>query len=438
MNYSFTVVNSKNQHYLGFYDVENGILVSENKGLTFPSKSKNVTKELSIVMGTNCNLNCEYCFQQKDRKLYKPSKSMKVSDIEPLIQKLKCLDLSAVRRIVLWGGEPLLYFKVMKVLSPRLKQEFPWIKKHFFSTNGLLLTPEIINWCYNNDIHFQISDDGDNSFRGNKAVNKLPQIRQMVKDFLNEHPDAKISVHSVISKNNLDVNKIVQTTLANYGEHIGVSFASLHSPTEAKVLPKSAYLFTPEEMRLVYTSVFKLLTGPQRVLVDDKYLQYARKLFTSRQNTPFACPSGNGNQIAIDGFGNVFPCRSAPFEARIVLNDISKYPQHSWRELTKDHFTPTDARIHCKNCLIKNVCCGLCSIVPNQSIDLLCNSSFAFYFAATQAVLKNLFDVTITEIIDGDEHCKQMFNLLGDPFAYDQAVENYAKVKKQQIQIQVA
>lgn len=96
---------------------------------------------LNVFIGYGCNLKCGYCLQAPEHARDPAAPLMPRADkfIERVIPFVK---KNGVRQIAYWGGEPLLYWKVITRLHEAFREagvEFDLIK---FTTNATLLEPE--------------------------------------------------------------------------------------------------------------------------------------------------------------------------------------------------------------------------------------------------------------------------------------------------------
>ena len=85
-----------------------------NEVYQFPKKDKQI-KNLKLQLGVNCNFKCKYCIQASGDSYM--SKSVSFDDAVKLINALKDkLDLSGLKKIELWGGEPFVYWPLLESL----------------------------------------------------------------------------------------------------------------------------------------------------------------------------------------------------------------------------------------------------------------------------------------------------------------------------------
>lgn len=113
-------------------------------------------KTLVLKLGGQCNLNCKYCHCK--RVSFEFNK-----DIFPYIER------EGFDTIVFSGGEPLLYWKYIKLTLETLGKE----KTYKIVTNATLLTQEIVEYFNKYNVHVGISYDGDNKSRDFKYLPKF-------------------------------------------------------------------------------------------------------------------------------------------------------------------------------------------------------------------------------------------------------------------------
>lgn len=102
-----------------------------------------VTKIL-IKLGGECNINCKHCHCDMEEFSFN----------EDVIRWIK-LQPNLVD-IIFNGGEPLLYFDVMKDIVAKLGDKY----HYSMVSNGTLLNDEIVKWVNENKIRYAISFDG--------------------------------------------------------------------------------------------------------------------------------------------------------------------------------------------------------------------------------------------------------------------------------------
>lgn len=118
---------------------------------------------ISLKLTDNCNLKCSYCYEGEHNN----GTNMKLSTVNSIINfierycKLKNKDKQII--IGLYGGEPLLKFDLIKYFidkMKKIKEEYCLDVNYIMTTNGTLLTNEVIDYIKENDIALSLSIDG--------------------------------------------------------------------------------------------------------------------------------------------------------------------------------------------------------------------------------------------------------------------------------------
>ena len=109
-----------------------------------------------FLVTSNCNLQCKYCFQEKEPDLHQRKKTTK-NVIDALVRYCK---ENQITNISLFGGEPLLYYDLFYYSVTQLKKIIPSIQIGLI-TNGTLIDKKILEFIQDNNITIALSLDGD-------------------------------------------------------------------------------------------------------------------------------------------------------------------------------------------------------------------------------------------------------------------------------------
>lgn len=112
-------------------------------------------KTVLIEITNMCNMRCIHCYNSFDRELHPKPCYMALGDVKLIIEK--CISYK-LNKLYISGGEPLCHPDITRIID--LCGKYPDV--YFtITTNGLLLTPEIINQIEQfTNICVQISVDG--------------------------------------------------------------------------------------------------------------------------------------------------------------------------------------------------------------------------------------------------------------------------------------
>lgn len=215
------LIKRTEEHF--FYDNQiNGLFDNNMKplGVTAdylpaePSFHKsNSPDTIKIVLGHGCNYSCSYCVQ---KDIGNPDERSKNIFTQTLIKNIKeQLDTSKLRRIELWGGETLLYWKdIVAIMSALDHENITW----YIPTNGTPLQhkhPEFFS-SLRGTVTLGISHDGPGheALRGKEFLNKKVDVFADMQE-----RGIAFSFNGVISATNYDLfafNDYFQQFLLKY------------------------------------------------------------------------------------------------------------------------------------------------------------------------------------------------------------------------------
>jgi uncharacterized protein len=114
---------------------------------------------ITLKFGEKCNFNCRHCCQAESQGQVKENLALNEDVIRYIGEKAEryFAKTSSKLRLRLWGGEPLIYMENIKEIVNATKKH---PVKYFFTTNGSLLTEEIVEYANQEDIRISLSNDG--------------------------------------------------------------------------------------------------------------------------------------------------------------------------------------------------------------------------------------------------------------------------------------
>jgi len=112
-------------------------------------------KYSALNLTHNCNLRCSYC--------YAGPKQQRAMSLRTALQSVDFLASQAKRRctITFLGGEPLLEFGLIRQLVEYSQKTYDSKIAFRMSTNGTLITPEVLQFFQEYDVYFALSIDGN-------------------------------------------------------------------------------------------------------------------------------------------------------------------------------------------------------------------------------------------------------------------------------------
>lgn len=273
-----------------------------------------------------CNAQCKYCFTNSTTNNSLESLELPDNRIYTLIDELNGL---GIKELSIGGGEPFLRDipKIVKYAKNKINLSV--------TTNGTILTDEIIDCLKQSDIKITISLDSINSeisksvrtgIDVDKVVNNIKRLIQIKEIY------PKLSIRTTVSKYNINcLNEFLDFCTKN--NIVKWKINAVNEFGRAKnsdLVPDfSQFMIKLDEI------IDKMKDSKTQVILPiEKYL--------GKENRN--CTLGN-NSIYIDSFGNVYPCAFS--EGNLCWGNIKN---RNLAEVILDNFTHKD--VICKNCII--------------------------------------------------------------------------------------
>lgn len=171
------VVQSSTGNTYSYNPIDNSIVdgTIDSEQILFAFKPlEKITKlpnlnSFTIGVTENCNLRCSYCCYSgayPEHRKHSASR-LSVEQIPSIIDFI--LKYSTFKEIVVdfYGGECLLEFDWIKSFVHKAKEIDTVVWRFEISTNGLLLTPDIVDWLVSNQFDIFVSIDGIGHYHDN-------------------------------------------------------------------------------------------------------------------------------------------------------------------------------------------------------------------------------------------------------------------------------
>lgn len=115
---------------------------------------------IALVITESCILRCKYCFRSDPRRNSRMSEEIALQAVDFLIKHSPAEEGLSIH---FTGGEPLLYSELIKAVieyTERVTNEIGRKIKFIITTNGILLTKEIVDYFAKHKISVNVSIDG--------------------------------------------------------------------------------------------------------------------------------------------------------------------------------------------------------------------------------------------------------------------------------------
>lgn len=211
--------------------ISQGMFISQDseviscKNISYKDVLRSPSSQLVLILTEACNMRCKYCIysdyypgiKSYSNKEMSISTALKAVDKYILFHKEKQrMGILVEPSITFYGGEPFLKFDVIRAVINYCEQK-NFKAKFFATTNGTIMSNEIIDYIIEKDIHVAFSLDGhkENHDRNRVLVNNSPTFElvfENIKKIQNKrnHVNKKqVLIFCVTLDLETDVEKIV-------------------------------------------------------------------------------------------------------------------------------------------------------------------------------------------------------------------------------------
>jgi radical SAM protein with 4Fe4S-binding SPASM domain len=315
-------------------------------------------KGISIVISTRCNMSCQYCIYRNRGTDERAS----VLDIETLKENIKkFIDHGKNNRsltFIFTGGEPLLEFEHIVALCDYIfKACLQYDVRPVFgiTTNGTILSTDILTFFKKYQFIVSVSLDGDESFYESQGMSlQFRKIDETLKRLLSEK--IKFGLKTTITKRN--ANRLAET----------LKFISSYRPQKMTV--------TPDVLTEIPINFFEMVDSFRPLGTETKFSPLSvamRKQLIEFQYKDRVCGS-SGNFIGLNGAGAFIPCSFFDGIAQYTSLEYSRALQMS-DEIDAVLGSSARTNIRCVRCPIHILCGGLCPYVALQCKEGLVTDS---------------------------------------------------------------
>lgn len=320
--------------------------------------------EGNIMISQDCNMACTYCYGGVSGT-YNQKGLMSIEMAEKCFRYFLSLGGErSFQKLVFFGGEPLLNIKAIRhvVLTwEKIKSLYNGREVYFtLTTNGLLLTPEIIEFFRDYNIGISISLDGPKEIHdanrvlsnGSPTFDKVMQAINLMRKY-----ELPISIRTTVTRN-VDFNKLydffeqqdfdVHTiTIADY--------PMVHPQREYQFDLNTYNKFLRKQKEIVVEGCEDILQGKKNSLKSKQLSVSFHKQKTS--DYPFICGAGNWFvAFGLDGY--IYPCNRVVGHEKFRIGNIdSGINKDKMIKLLEEFLEVSES---CSSCWASSHCKGRC------------------------------------------------------------------------------
>ena len=316
---------------------------------------------ITLHVSHACNVKCTYCFAHGGD--YGRVPGFMTPHVARQAVRWALSEARSFGRcqIDFFGGEPLLNFELIRDIIPFAREyaHRVGVQVSFgIATNGTLISDEILQFLIDEEIHIQVSVDGNprdqnrlRKFRdGSETYNVVAEnLLKLTK----ESPD-KVSVRATMTSYNLDRESIADD-LRQLGA-CRVRVAPVVAAPEEPYALREEHL--PEIKRrlcgLSRHETANILEGSHERGFFDRFIE---RLMT-RAKSCYGCQGGR-TFLAVDVEGDIYFCSSLADRPEFKMGDVFSGLDENVQDGFKDSFH-VDSRSDCRRCWARNLCGGGC------------------------------------------------------------------------------
>lgn len=354
------------------------------------TKSPEVIK---ILLGDACNFRCAYCRQSTHNKKEKINYETLNTFVHLLLNNL---DLSNLRKVEFWGGEPLLYWDEIQFL----KNKFLNINKDcvlHLTTNGSLITKDICKELISGPNYMiKLSHDGPGQFLRTKDPIKLhrEEIFKLKEELL---PRDLFWINTVLTRECTSpgaiVNYFKELFDDPYIKIMKIEPVIPYNDFAKKYTLKSDQLNIFEDQFLNDLKTYRL---EHNVFEYSELLRFFLISQVKDVEYNFAemkCIETQKKTLTVDYFGNIVPCQ--------VYNKNDNLLGHIINiDSINMNIDNSDRINRCKECPVVSLCRGVCPFIKDkETIEMNCRVRYHTYSALLKYFLYIVYSIDAAKIV---------------------------------------
>ncbi len=324
---------------------------------------KPIVKALCLNIAHDCNLRCKYCFASTGEYASHKREMMSLDVAKKAVDFI--IQSCGTRQhceIDFFGGEPLMNFDVVKDTITYIREQEKKHNKIFkltLTTNGMLLTPDKVEYLNENHISLVLSLDGRKDVHDRMRPNAAgggtyDQVLKNLKYAVEHRNGEEYYVRGTYTSHNLDFTNDVLSMVEEGFKELSM---------EPVVGEDGDYLITEADLPQIYEEYERLANA---------FLEYAEKgngfnffhfnmdLYRGPCMAKRIRGCGAGHEyMAVTPNGDIYPCHQFVGQDEYVLGNVFEGLKN--QEIPKA-FRETHALVkeECKQCWAKFFCSGGC------------------------------------------------------------------------------
>ena len=295
-------------------------------------------QQLTLQLGRSCNLRCSYCSYGGNYK----NQRTHSEEVMSLDMIKKCVDFIMQRSrgvdeiaIGLYGGESLLHFDSVRECVKYVQEEYTGRKLHFtITTNGTILTDEIIQFLDKHQVNLSISLDGPKEVHDSNRVfengegsfdvimNNVRYVKENYPEFFKRiyfmttvAPGVDLfCINEFFTADDVLVDSNVRTsTVSSIGARGDVRFDDMYRLTNEynrmKVFLAAIGMYSKDKTSKLYTPAIEVI---------KTFNDSLSKMNIYKHSHPGGPCLPGIQRPFVDVYGNIFPCERVSENSEVM------------------------------------------------------------------------------------------------------------------------
>lgn len=340
------------------------------------SGSDKKLKKLIILMSTDCNLRCRYCYLNYGKYKQDNTHNIEVGKAKKAIELILESFPEGIGFIQFFGGEPLLAFKQVVEIHDYVTDRFTELKidKPSFGlvTNGLLIDKEKIEFFNKNKIKITISIDGDEQIHNlvrikPNSTGAFDNVSKMMEQY---HDEFTTSYFYEMTLNREHINNYKPGKMKEWLDAIRRLGFTIGITGVVEYSHDSTLDFTKDDiptLKLLYSELVDYFFNELEKDNSSFYNLDICKIFLfilKKDFREYCCNTGV-KQLTLSADGEFYPCPK--FAA---INKKNGSVDEGSIDLTiGDEVIKKDNREQCVTCWLRYACKSYCYALKYRNID---------------------------------------------------------------------
>ena len=331
---------------------------------------------IGLDISNGCTLNCTYCYISAAKKKIRAQTKDFFLDVLTFLENVKDKQLSFY---FTGAGEPTLNFNLLQQI-PQLCKEKGFHNCSFdLTTNGTILTKEMIDFFKLNKFSINISLDGNKEVHDMSRVfhNGKGSFDTVIKNInaLKEN-DIEFSCKTVVQPNN---NKLLNSFIFFEENKIPFQFSFSTKSFDNHFLPNIDDIQLFENQMELIIEYYKQRISENKKIYANKIIGDLKRIHDGSINK-IACLAATESYF-IDINGKIFTCSYHSSSEDLSIGDI--YTGINAEKVINNEYyaKPVDCYLQCRECWMKHLCSGSCFAVKwlenkdtNKPSEYLCKT----------------------------------------------------------------